>query len=724
MRLGYRRRISLARRCIYINSKDIAAARDRNGGAGWTAAGLRARVPAARPPLLLFPAILLPYPHQFSAGHTLSPRDVSVELNLRTDSRTSEPAAARNALTPVIEFLLRHAPFDRMAPAHLEFLAKHLKLGFYANGEVIADPTRGAADRFYIIKQGRVRGETHGDPEPAEDGAWELVEGECFPIGALLARRPVRTLHRAVQDTFCFELGRDEFEQLLSLSPVFHDFCTRRLANLLDQALQGVQMSLATRISAGDASLAAPLSSLIRRPPVTCRPHTPIRDALQEMNAEHVGSIVVTDAKLKPLGVFTLHDLLARVVTSSMSLEAPIEQVMTREPLSLPPGAPAHEAALLMASKGFGHICVVRDGRLAGVVSERDLFSLQRVGLVQLSRSITSAPDTATLARLGQDIQRFVDQMLVQGASVAQLAQILTLLNDHITQRVIDLCLAQAGAPSVPFTWLSFGSEGRQEQTLKSDQDNGILFVLPAGKEPAAVREELLPLARRINQALAECGFPLCPGNIMAGNPECCLSLEEWEARFRQWIEHGTPDHLLKASIFFDFRAIHGDRAPVDELHGWIAERLPANSAFLRQMAENALRNHPPLGLVRDFVVASGGEHPHTIDLKVNGATPFVDGARLIALAHGIPETNTIARFRAAAERGVLREEEADAWCDAYAYIQLLRMRGHRSQASQGVALDNHIDPDRLNELDRRILKEAFRQGRKLQVRMALDYQL
>jgi len=611
-----------------------------------------------------------------------------------------------------------------MAPAHLEFLAKHLKLGFYVNDEVIADPTHGAADRFYIIKQGRVRGETCDEEGPAEDGAWELVEGECFPIGALLAHRPVHTLHRAVQDTFCFELGREEFEQLLALSPVFHDFCTRRLANLLDQALQGMQMNLATRISTGEASLAAPLSSLIRRPPVTCRPHTPIHDALQAMNTERVGSIVVTDAKLKPLGVFTLHDLLARVVTSSMSLEAPIEQVMTREPLSLPPGAPAHEAALLMAHKGFGHICVVRDGRLTGVVSERDLFSLQRVGLVQLSRSITHAPDVVTLARLGQDIQRFIDQMLVQGASVAQLAQIITLLNDHITQRVIVLCQAEAGAPSVPFTWLSFGSEGRQEQTLKTDQDNGILFVLPAGGDPAAARAELLPLAQRINQALDECGFPLCRGNIMAGNPECCLSLEEWQERFRHWIEHGTPEHLLNASIFFDFRAIHGEYAPVVDLQDWVAERVAENSTFLRLMAENALRNRPPLGLVRDFVVASGGEHPHTIDLKVNGATPFVDGARLLALAHRIPETNTIARFRAAAERGVLRKEEADAWCDAYAYIQLLRMRGHQSQAGQGLALDNHIDPDRLNELDRRILKEAFRQARKLQTRLALDHQL
>ena len=675
-----------------------------------------------------------------------------MELNLRSDSNTSESAATRHALAPVIEFLFRHAPFDRMGATHLEFLAKHLKLGFYAKGEVITEPMSGAARHFYIIKQGRVRGESANGPSmargprlgpigeaaapvepsargtrisyPSEDGAWELVAGECFPIGALLARRPVHTVHRAVEDTFCFELDREYFDNLLTQSPVFHDFCSRRLANLLDQTLQSVQANLATSVFAGDASFNAPLSSLLRRRPVTCLPQAPIREALQTMNVERVGSIIITEANNKPLGVFTLRDLLARVVTSDMSLDAPIEQVMTRRPLSLPPQALAHEAALLMARMGFGHVCVVEEDSLVGVVSERDLFSLQRIGLVQLSRSITTAPDIATLVKSGQDVHRLIDQMLVQGASVAQLTQIVALLNDHITRRVIALCLAETGVPPVPFAWLSFGSEGRQEQTLKTDQDNGIIFVPPAGKSAAAVREELLPVAQRINQALAECGYPLCRGNIMAGNPECCLSLDEWKARFQHWIEHGTPEHLLNASIFFDFRVIFGEGRPVEELQGWVAERVASNATFLRQMAENALHNCPPLGLVRDFVVSSGGEHPHTIDLKLNGAMPFVDGARLLALANRLPETSTLVRFHAAAKHGVVREKEADAWCDAYAFIQLLRMRAHQSQESAGLPLDNHIDPDRLNDLDRRILKEAFRQARKLQARLALDYQL
>ncbi len=641
-----------------------------------------------------------------------------------TDSTDTEKRGARSShagLAPVIDFLRRHAPFDRMAPAHLEFLAARLKLGFYAKGEAISEPGHGPAETFFIIKQGLVRGEV--DPGGEQD-AWELHAGECFPIGALTSRRPVRIYHRAIDDSFCFELSREDFEALRALSPEFQDFCSRRLANLLDQTQRALQAHLAAEVS-GEAALSAELSTLVRRAPISCSPQTPIQQALKTIHNQHVGSIVITDEQFRPLGVFTLHDLLKQVATTGLKLDAPIALVMTSPALALSPRQTAYEAALLMAREGFGHVCVAENGRLVGVVSERDLFSLQRIGLVNLSRSITRAPDISTLVRLDRDVHRLIEQMLVQGASVGQLMQILTILNDHISVRVIELCLAEAGMAGAPsFTWLSFGSEGRQEQTLKTDQDNGMLFVPPPGQTAEAMRARLLPLARRINEALDRCGFPLCKGNIMAGNPGCCLSLDEWKDRFATWIDQGTPTHLLNASIYFDFRSLYGDARPAEELKQWVTRQARDNPRFLKQMTENALRNKPPLGLMRDFVLTSGGEHPHTLDLKLKGATPFVDGARLLALAQGITETNTFSRLRAAADAGVLSGSETEAWCDAYGFIQLLRMRAHQGQEREGRTLNNYIDPDSLNDLDRRILKEAFRQARKLQTHIALDYQI
>jgi len=185
----------------------------------------------------------------------------------------------------------------------------------------------------------------------------------------------------------------------------------------------------------------------------------------------------------------------------------------------------------------------------------------------------------------------------------------------------------------------------------------------------------------------------------------------------------GTPEALLQASIFFDFRALYGAQELADDLRSWLAHVASDNARFLHQMSENALRNRPPLGVLRDFVVG----REHTLDLKINGITPFVDAARIFSLAAGITHTSTLQRLRLSAPKLNIHASEVDAWIDALLFIQVLRLRHHDAQREQGLddaALDNWIDPEQLNELDRRILKEAFRQARKLQARLALEYHL
>jgi CBS domain-containing protein len=624
-------------------------------------------------------------------------------------------------LLPVLEFLRRHAPFDRMDPQHLVFLAGRLKLTFYARGEEITDPGGGPASRLYIIQRGRVRGEMPGAGGEGSGSAWELVPGECFPVGALLSQRPVRAVHRAAADTFCFELDGEDFRRLLRLSAAFHDFCTRRMASLLDQMHRQVQASAATG-TGQDTSLDVTLGTCLRREPVTCLATTPIREALQAMERENVGSVAVVDGDALPLGMFTLHDLLSRVALAGRSLEEEIGAVMTPEPLTLPPSAFAFEAALLMADRGVRHVCVAEGGRLKGVISERDLFSLQRVGLVHLSRSVARADAIPALARLVPDMLQLITQMIAQGAQVEQVTQIITLLTDRVTRRVIELGRREFRDAPPPFTWLAFGSEGRKEQTLKVDQDNGILFAVPRGGSPAAVRESLLPLARAVNEGLHRCGYPLCAAGIMGGNPHYCLSADEWRERFAGWMEEGSAEGLGLAGIFFDLRAIEGPTGPADELRRWLLERTRGDFGFLRRMAAQALRERPPLGLVRGSASADEAAAPVTVDLKAQGLTPFVDGVRVLALAHGIDEVATLERIGALARGGHVAPEEAEVWARAFSYVQLLRVRHQRAEIARGLRPGNRIALDVLNELDRRILKEAFRQARKLQARIAREF--
>ena len=621
-----------------------------------------------------------------------------------------------------MEFLQKFPPFNQMDTAHLAFLVEHCQLRFYAEGDSIIKPSDGVVEHFYIVKQGRVHGERPHSARRGTETTFEITAGECFPLAALIGERATRTEHLAAEDTFCLLLAKHAFVKLFAISNPLRDFALRGVSSLLDQVNQQVQLRAVETLGA-QYSLDTRLGELAMRQPIGCAPDTPVRDAVRLMHEQHVGSIVILDSQRRPLGIFTLRDL-RRVVADGIDLAQSISALMTRHPFHLPPDASAFDAAIAMTERHIAHVCLVENEQLCGVISERDLFSLQRVDLVHLARTIRHAGQVETLAGLRSDIRLLVDRMLAHGASSTQITHIVTLLNDHTVCRVIELTLEEKGDPGVPFTWLCFGSEGRREQTLHTDQDNGILFEASDAAEAAAIRGHLLPLAAEINQRLAQCGFTLCKGNIMAGNPELCLSQQEWSRRFARFVSEATPENLLGSSIYFDLRAIWGPTEGCEKLRSELLERVSGNSLFQRMLAENALRQRPPVGRFRDFVVARSGIDKDTLDLKVQGLTPFVDGARLLALANGIGAVGTLERLRALIAKGVIDALDGAAYEEAYHFIQQTRMQQHQLQARDELPYANRLDPDSLNLLDRRILRESFRQAQRLQSSLATRYQL
>ncbi|WP_278956922.1 DUF294 nucleotidyltransferase-like domain-containing protein [Aquipseudomonas alcaligenes] len=621
-----------------------------------------------------------------------------------------------------MEFLRKYPPFNQMDSAQLAYLVEHCQLRFYAAGESIIKPGDGPVQHFYIVKQGLVVGERPHSARRGTETTFEIASGECFPLAALLGERATRTEHLAGEDTFCLLLGKDAFVRLFAQSAPFRDFALRGVSSLLDQVNQQVQLRAAENLGA-QYSLDTTLRELALQQPVACSAATPLRDAVRRMHEQHVGSIVIVDEGERPAGIFTLRDL-RRVVADGESLEQPISALMTQRPFHLPPEASAFDAALAMTERHIAHVCLVEHERLVGVVSERDLFSLQRVDLVHLARTIRHAGRIETLVALRSDIRLLVERMLAHGASSTQITQLVTLLNDHTVCRVIELVLEELGDPGVPFSWLCFGSEGRREQTLHTDQDNGILFEADCPEQAEHMRQRLLPVARRINQRLAECGFALCRGNIMAGNPELCLSRREWAQRFAAFVREATPESLLASSIYFDLRVVWGDEQGCAQLRRQLLADVADNSLFQRLLAANALRHRPPLGRFRDFVVARKGAEKDTFDLKEEGLTPFVDSARLLALAHGVEDSSTLRRFAELVRLEVIDAQDGAAYEEAYHFIQQARLQLHQQQAAQDLPLSNRLDPDSLNHLDRRILRESFRQAQRLQASLALRYQL
>lgn len=618
------------------------------------------------------------------------------------------PAGLLAALRPDVA---RHPPFAQMRVEAVDFFLARAQQRYYAPGETLLDPAAGPARELFFIRQGAVTG-TRGLAETS-GGALQYEAGELFPVGAAVARRPVSATYVADADTFVLVLPVDAMEALAARSPEFADFLNRRVAHFLELSRRALQVAYASQTLA-EQTMETPLGELAR-PPVSCSPATPLREALREMHQRRIGSILVADAQQRIAGILTRYDVLGRVALAEVPLDVPVSQVMVQPVHMLTAAHTAQDAALLMSRHGIRHVPVTREGRVVGLVSERDLFALQRLSLKQVSTSIRAAADVAALRLAAQDIRRFARNLLGQGVQARQLTALVSHLNDVLTQRLVELEAARHGLPLDSFCWLALGSEGRGEQTVATDQDNAL--VLPDAST-AEQRRAALAFGRDVNEALAECGYPLCRGGIMAGEPACSLTRREWRERFSHWVEHGAPGDLLNASIYFDLRPLAGRVELAEGLQREVLESARRNPRFLKQMALNALSHGPPLNWAGTIATDDAG----AVDLKLQGTVLFVDGARIYALAHGVAATNTRERVLAVAPRIGLARAEAEAWVGAFEFLQMLRLRV-QLEGTPDAEAPNRLDVATLNEIDRRILRESFRVARQLQHRLRLDYE-
>ncbi len=603
--------------------------------------------------------------------------------------------------------LARYLPFSRMEPAQVDSLVTAAEQHYYAPGETVLGPDDGVVQQLWCIRSGAVSGQ--GGVAQAAAGGFEFEAGDLFPVGALLGQRAVTARYQATEDTFCLVVPAAVVQQLAQQSAVFADFLNARVLRSLDYSRQALQVAYSAQTLA-EHSLERPLAEFTRHAPVTVTSDATLGAALTAMHDKRIGSILVVDAAGAAAGILTRHDILGRVTLPQLPLATPIAQVMSAPVQTLPVDATAQDAVLVMAHHGIRHVPVTDGGRVVGIVSERDLFAMQRLSLNHVGTAIRHADDVDALKTLAADTRRLARNLLGQGVGARQLTELISRLNDLLTERLVTLIAADDGIDLNRLCWLAFGSEGRSEQTVATDQDNGLVF---ASDDPDRDRPALLAFARRVNEALDACGFPLCRGNVMASNPECCLTADEWRARFADWIEHGAPDDLLAASIYFDLRPLVGRHELAAPLREFITERAAQTPRFVKQMADNALVHAPPLNW-------HGGFDGERIDLKLQGTAIFVDAARLYALARGIDETNTRLRFEAATAAIGLPAHEAEAWVGGFEYLQMLRLRAQIDGASP--ERPNELAVAALNDIDRRVLKESLRVARRLQQRLELDY--
>ncbi|MEN9418236.1 MAG: hypothetical protein RI988_1856 [Pseudomonadota bacterium] len=607
----------------------------------------------------------------------------------------------------------RHEPFVRLAATTMTALLAGARESYHAPGEVVLGPGDGPVRHLRWIRRGRVRG-----TGPAGE-TFVVDTGELFPVGAVLAQRAVSSRYEAVEDLFCLELDAAAVLEVAGRDAALADFLNGRMRHLLALSAQAGQAAAASQLLA-QQSFEAALSTLVSRSPVVARPDEPLRAGLQRMQDARVGSIVVVDAEHRPLGILTQQDLLGRIVLRRPALDldaTPVKAVMSGPLHTLDIDRRVSDAMLAMSRHGIRHVPLTEGGRLVGIVSERDLFALQKQSLAALGSALRDAPDMAALVALAAQVRAFAHRLLAQGVAAATLTGLVSHLNDLLCSRLVHLQVDAHELDLRHACWVAFGSEGRGEQTVATDQDNGL--VLADELDDEAV-QRWRALGRAVNLGLQACGVPLCKGGVMAGEPRCCLRQRDWLARFEHWLGRGEPEDLLEASIFFDLRPITGAVALAAPLREAVTQGAPRQPRFLRLLAENSLRLRPALAWHGGLDAQAEGEQ-RWVDLKLHGTAVFVDAARLLALATGVAALGTRERLLAAGADLGVPEHEREGWASAFEVLQMLRLRAQRAPGRSGEP-DNRLDVAALDDIDRQLLKEAMKAARRLQQRLSLDW--
>lgn len=579
-------------------------------------------------------------------------------------------------------FLESVHPYDSLPQDELVRVAGSFSRREYPTGTEIyaaGEPIRG----LFLIKRGAVE---------VIDRNGELVSllgpRNSFGERGLLRDGLAVTSARATDESVILMLPEPELRRLIDGSPAFARFFNRN---------RGAE----TR---GNDLSAIKVSELMARSPVTISPEASVTDAARLMRDKHISSLAVTvDGALR--GIVTTRDLTARVLAEGLSGDTPVAQVMTADPLVLSPDSLGSDILHTMLECRIGHLPVVQDGVVKGIITQTDLTRFQAVSSAQLVRDAASCETPAEMAQVTARIPRLLTQLVAANNAHEVVTRLITDVADTVTRRLLKLAEADLGPAPVPWLWLACGSQGRQEQTGISDQDNCLILDDSATSDDM---EYFARFAKFVSDGLNTAGYYYCPGDMMATNPRWCQPVRVWRKYFRGWIDAPVPEAQMLASVMFDLRPIGGTPALFHDLQAETLEAASKNSIFVAHMIANSLKHQPPLGLLRGFATIRSGEHKNHIDMKLNGVVPVADLARVYALQGKLTPVNTRARLEAAEHAGIISISGARDLTEAYDLIARLRLENQAALVRAGRKPDNFLAPSDLSDFERSHLRDAF----------------
>jgi len=623
--------------------------------------------------------------------------------------------------------LARHPPFDRLDPELLSRIAKGIRIRYLEREEIIFEEGEPAKPEVYVVVKGEVA------ISQQVDGQAVLIDvcddGDIFGVRALLADRHYAARAQAKDDTLLYVLSEGQLDELLRDEPrvaMFFaagfaaDLPQRREANRLEAVGIARRHEKSRRVGDDVRRVEAV------RDVLTCSPDTSIREAASMMSARNVGSILIVDEVNRPVGIVTDSDLRSKVVAQGRDVSGEISDIMSAPVLTIDEQTTLSTMIATVMRKHLHHFAVTEDGTSAtpvvGIVSEHDILKTQGSHPTVILSEISRAKTPERLRALRDQAEELLRQYLEDEVGMGFLSKMISEINDTLIRRAIRLSLdtlAERGLQApVAFCWLALGSEGREEQLLRTDQDNAILYADPESDDGAAERF-FLELGKLVVDILVAAGFERCPGEIMASNPKWNQPLSAWKRQFTNWIREPENVAVMHTNIFFDFRPVFGDQALAAELKGHIFERIKIDRSFLAFFARNATQNPPPISFFRNVIVERSGEHRDAFDIKARAMMPLADAARVLVYDLGINiYGSTAERWERIAQTDESLARLSGEAAMAYEILMRVRALEGLNRGSSG----RYVHIKELNKLERQSIRNTFSVVKDVQLMLTSRY--
>ena len=611
----------------------------------------------------------------------------------------------------ITDFLKHYPPFSSLEYTKLLEISKSCQVLYLEKNQTlfkINDPTHAF---FYVVASGAIGLSVTSDTDDVLIDKCD--EGDILGLRPFFAKNNYLMTAKAREESIIYAIPIETFKPYVASNPDVLSFLLESFAsntrNPYDKNHKGKLVSENVIYNDQNAEIQFYQPIKYTENPITASPIDIVKFVAQTMASSKIGSIIIHENR-KPIGIVTDKDLRSKIATGLYSIDVTIDKIMSSPVITVADNLSIAEAQIMMLKHNVSHLCVTKDGtndsEITGIITEHDIVVAQANNPGVLLKQSKRAQKSADLKDVREKLTDLIQHSLDKNVPINHISSIVGEINLAITKRAIELSIEKIGTPPpAQFAWMNMGSQGRKEQLLLTDQDNAIVFEDVPEEKYNAVKNYFLELAEKVTKTLNKVGYEYCPAEMMASNPLWCKSVTDWQNQFKGWINAPGEKGILMCTIFFDYDFVYGNEDLVDAISNTIYEETNDNQLFFAYLGADALKNPPPLGFFRQFLVESDGEHKDTFDLKGRALMPLIDAARILSLSKGIKNvSNTISRYSKLAELEPQNAPVYEACADAFA--ELLKFR-----TEEGLKNENdgrYLNLIELSKLDKVKLKNDF----------------